>query len=67
MIGENRTNYSLFSIKLFAAVVESADTRDLKSLAGNSVPVQVGSAAPVARRLLIRSQSSGSVFLLSVA
>ena len=30
----------------YAAVVESADTRDLKSLAGNSVPVQVGSAAP---------------------
>ncbi len=30
----------------FAAVVESADTRDLKSLALKSVPVQVRSAAP---------------------
>ncbi len=30
----------------FAAVVESADTRDLKSLDSDIVPVQVGSAAP---------------------
>ena len=30
----------------FAAVVESADTRDLKSLAGNGVRVQVPPAAP---------------------
>ena len=30
----------------YAAVVELADTRDLKSLAGNSVPVQVRLAAP---------------------
>ena len=29
-----------------AAVVESADTRDLKSLGSNTVPVQVRSAAP---------------------
>lgn len=32
--------------KQFAAVVESADTRDLKSLGSNIVPVQVRSAAP---------------------
>ena len=31
-----------------AAVVESADTRDLKSLDGNIVRVQVSSAAPAA-------------------
>ena len=30
----------------YAAVVESADTRDLKSLGSNTVPVQVRSAAP---------------------
>ena len=32
-----------------AAVVESADTRDLKSLGSNTVPVQVRSAAPIYR------------------
>ena len=32
--------------KSYAAVVESADTRDLKSLDSNIVPVQVRSAAP---------------------
>ncbi len=31
---------------IYAAVVESADTRDLKSLDRNIVPVQVRSAAP---------------------
>ena len=35
-------NYSC----LYAAVVELADTRDLKSLDSNIVPVQVRSAAP---------------------
>ena len=34
--------------KFHAAVVESADTRDLKSLDGNIVRVQVSSAAPSA-------------------
>ena len=32
-------------ISIFAAVVELADTRDLKSLGSNIVPVQVRSAA----------------------
>ena len=30
-----------------AAVVEQVDTRDLKSLGGNSVPVQVRPAVPI--------------------
>ena len=40
--------YNIFqsNLSLYAAVVKSADTRDLKSLAGNSIPVQVRSAAP---------------------
>src|SRR5690554_6158583 len=32
---------------VFARVVELVDTRDLKSLAGNSVPVQVRPRAPI--------------------
>ena len=35
--------YNIF----IAAVVKSADTRDLKSLGSNTVPVQVRSAAPI--------------------
>lgn len=35
-------------------MVESADTRDLKSLDSNIVPVQVGSAAPENRILSLR-------------
>lgn len=31
----------------YAAMVESADTRDLKSLGSNTVPVQVWLAAPI--------------------
>ena len=38
---------------LCAAVVESADTRDLKSLAGNGVRVQVPPAAPCRSKLCI--------------
>ena len=34
--------------QLYAAMVELADTRDLKSLAGDSVPVQVWLAVPYA-------------------
>ena len=33
-------------MKLYAAVVEMVDTRDLKSLEGNFVPVQVRPAVP---------------------
>ncbi len=36
----------IFEIE-YAAVVELADTRDLKSLGSNIVPVQVWSAAPI--------------------
>ena len=36
-----------------AAVVESADTRDLKSLGSDIVPVQVRSAAPNKARVLL--------------
>ena len=39
-------NYCDIMFKLIAAVVELADTRDLKSLGVKSVPVQVRSAAP---------------------
>ncbi len=38
-----------------ARVVESVDTRDLKSLAGNSVPVQVWPRVPFSK-MLIRSE-----------
>ena len=38
--------YIILKLIYYAAVVESADTRDLKSLDGNIVPVQVRSAAP---------------------
>ena len=40
-------------LKSIAAVVELADTRDLKSLGSNIVPVQVRSAAP-AHKMRIR-------------
>ena len=39
-------NKSVKDIVFFAAVVELADTRDLKSRGSNPVPVQVRSAAP---------------------
>ena len=35
----------MYTVLLYAAVVELADTRDLKSLGSNIVPVQVRSAA----------------------
>ena len=47
---------------LHAAVVESADTRDLKSLAGNSVPVQVRSAAPFSKEADAVKQSASFGF-----
>lgn len=37
----------------FAAVVKSADTKDLKSFGSNSVPVQVRSAAPLSKSRLL--------------
>ena len=46
-------NKSVKDIVFFAAVVELADTRDLKSRGSNPVPVQVRSAAP--RRNGLRS------------
>ncbi len=46
-------------LKSIAAVVELADTRDLKSLGSNIVPVQVRSAAPALKR---RIRFCGSVF-----
>ena len=50
----------------FAAVVESADTRDLKSLAGNGVRVQVPPAAPSRNGLysIQNPQPSGWGFLI---
>ncbi len=37
----------------YAAVVKSADTRDLKSLGSNTIPVQVRSAAPCIKSTVI--------------
>ncbi len=41
--------------RIFAAVVELADTRDLKSLGSNIVPVQVRSAALINARVYSRA------------
>ena len=38
--------YAIINNIPYAGVVESADTRDLKSLGSNTVPVQVRSPAP---------------------
>ena len=50
---ENIVSYYSTFYKENAAVVESADTRDLKSLGVKSVPVQVRSAAPKKCQTLI--------------
>ena len=51
----------------FAGVVESADTRDLKSLDSDIVPVQVRSPAPNANNPNIHfiGEAFGFVFLLN--
>ena len=41
-----KLRFSVMFIRKCARVVESVDTRDLKSLAGNSVPVQVWPRVP---------------------
>ena len=46
LLDKYQSSYYNNSSKRFAAVVESADTRDLKSLEVTFVPVQVRSAAP---------------------
>ena len=40
---------STINTGIYAAVVELADTRDLKSLGGDTVPVRARSAAPTKR------------------
>ena len=60
LIQENRSkmSHSMIKFEAIAQVVKLVDTRDLKSLEGDFVPVQVRPWAPMKRKYEFQSRST---------